>query len=449
MAKRFKFNPKKKKKKETSENTNSSIPVISNVPNNVTNSVSPKKNDDLQNKVIKENTSPKVEPSKNEKEEILETYNIPANNEKEESTEVFDAKDLDIKNETVKTNIENKKTEKKKPKKKENKKPRINPSSPEALFKKTGVPSSPAITGAISSYNPSSPEALFRKQNEEMQQSLQEELKKQKNKSNYNTNDLIMKFIYSNYDIVGTKRFNPYAFIFGPLYFFYRKVYFYGLITFLVEAYAFFTQIQESNYMFLIIIHLLIGLICGIFFNGLYLKFVKSSVLEIEKNAKNQKEAEKTCKLKGGVSTSAPLIPVVIALLFFGLIVGVFNKKDGSVESGYAVNIESNIEEYISNNEKYLVKMPTSDANFACYRENENDTWKLKEGYTLTTGDCATFMNSISNTTGSLHFNHLKSATVVITPNGMVTNGTILEIDNFTCTFLSPGQFDCKKGLNK
>ena len=115
-------------------------------------------------------------------------------------------------------------------------------------------------------------------------------------------------FVGENYQNFVNGGFNIGAFFFGPLYYFYRKMYLYGFILLIIEG-------------TLSPLALIIRIVCGFITNGIYLNFVSEKVKELSSQYSGD-ELINQCKQKGGTSNIA--IIIAIALLLFIPILGIF-----------------------------------------------------------------------------------------------------------------------------
>lgn len=132
-------------------------------------------------------------------------------------------------------------------------------------------------------------------------------------------NDLLKKFIGKNYEKITTRKFNIPGFFFGTFYMFYRKMYLYGILIFIINLII---DILFNN----IFVGLLINLLIALFVNKIYVSFAKNKVNKIKNNNKdkNEEEIEKICKEQGGTSRLGILIGFIIGILGYLILCVVF-----------------------------------------------------------------------------------------------------------------------------
>lgn len=126
---------------------------------------------------------------------------------------------------------------------------------------------------------------------------LQNNLAHQQSVSN-NTNDeeLLKAFVGNNYEKITTNAFNVAGFFFPSFYMFYRKMFLYGILAFLINI-AIVNVVKLSTSM-------VFNLIVGLFINQLYLSYAKNKINKIKfKNSnKSFNEIKEICVSKGGTS---------------------------------------------------------------------------------------------------------------------------------------------------
>lgn len=127
--------------------------------------------------------------------------------------------------------------------------------------------------------------------------------------SNNNQTDeeeLLKSFIGKNYDKITTRPFNIAGFFFTTFYLFYRKMFLYGIILFLINLII---SIIISN----VFVTLLIAIIFGAIVNKIYLNYSKKKIakIKLKNSGKNIEELTMICSNKGGTS---------IGLIFLGFI---------------------------------------------------------------------------------------------------------------------------------
>lgn len=92
------------------------------------------------------------------------------------------------------------------------------------------------------------------------------------NNNSYNDEDLLKSFIGNNYEKITRSPFNLVGFFFTSLYMFYRKMFLYGLLAFLINLVI---LCLANNYL----VTYAFNVIVGLFINKIYLSYVKKGLL--------------------------------------------------------------------------------------------------------------------------------------------------------------------------
>lgn len=138
-------------------------------------------------------------------------------------------------------------------------------------------------------------------------------------------NTLIKAYIGPNADKLTNNSFSWCSFLFGGLYFFYRKMYLLGgialLISFLLTYYA--KSYSVLSLIFLVLI--------GIYFKKYYLNEVSKKVERIKKEnaTKNTNDLIQICNKEGGTSLGM----LILAIIVYGIIAG-FTANEYSISNG-------------------------------------------------------------------------------------------------------------------
>lgn len=122
--------------------------------------------------------------------------------------------------------------------------------------------------------------------------------------------ELLKAYIGKNYEKITTKKFNFAGMFFGAFYMFYRKMFGYATIVFLINL-TILNVIKSS------LLNLITFLLVGIFVNDIYVKYANKKINNIKsKNlSKNIDELKSICANKGGTS---------LGYLFLGIITEIF-----------------------------------------------------------------------------------------------------------------------------
>ncbi len=134
--------------------------------------------------------------------------------------------------------------------------------------------------------------------------------------------ELLKAYIGNNYDKITTRKFNIAGFFFTTFYMFYRKMFLYAIVLFLVN----FVVINYAKN-FASIISILFSVVVGLLINKIYIADAKKKISKI-KQANPQKSIEELknlCANKGGVSvgkvvigffTEIGIIVIIVAVMF-------------------------------------------------------------------------------------------------------------------------------------
>ena len=122
--------------------------------------------------------------------------------------------------------------------------------------------------------------------------------------------ELAKEFVGNKYEIFKNSLFNVPAFFFTSLYMFYRKMYLYAFLTFIL----FFVVINYfKGFIAIVIFHLVIGFII----NKLYLSFARRKVAKIKANnpRKTIPYLKVMCSSSGGVSIGGLVVGIVLEFI--------------------------------------------------------------------------------------------------------------------------------------
>lgn len=197
-----------------------------------------------------------------------------------------------------------------------------------------------------------------------------------------NMNELVKAYIGPKYQGISMSPFSFCAFLFGPLYFFYRKMFLYGIIFAVINFLGALLALRS------IWIYLgcfaITSILAGLLANTLMLKNAKSQVVKIAalNPTATQYDLEKICKSKGGTGLALALV-----------IVFCFNLITNGIYNALGVNdaITSQVQSMIGGNK--ILNTDTSavlddvveytypstfvayeeDPNYYVYYEQEND----------------------------------------------------------------------------
>ncbi|MGN1358004.1 MAG: DUF2628 domain-containing protein [Bacilli bacterium] len=147
--------------------------------------------------------------------------------------------------------------------------------------------------------------------------------------------ELLRAFIGNNYDKITTRPFNFAGFIFNSLYMFYRKMFGYAILVFILNLIV-------LNVIKKYAITLAFNIVIGLFVNKIYLAYAKKKIAIIKANnpQKSIEELKEICSTKGGTSIGkiflgfiteigiAIIISIVMMFIGIGSFIGEFFNPD-------------------------------------------------------------------------------------------------------------------------
>lgn len=160
----------------------------------------------------------------------------------------------------------------------------------------------------------------------------------------FDNDELLVHFIGKNNDKIINRPFNFSAFFFTSFYLFYRKLYLYGILLFILNLLALF-------FLNSIMVTLVFGLLCGFLFNIVYLKTSKRKISNIKSKNSNKdiEQIEKICMSKGGTSIGNIFIGFITEITVVILSIVIMSI------TGLIPSID-NLISYISNRANILIK---------------------------------------------------------------------------------------------
>lgn len=144
------------------------------------------------------------------------------------------------------------------------------------------------------------------------------------NNGNYGNDELLRSFIGNNYDKITKNVFNVPGFFFSTFYLFYRKMFLYGILLFLINL--FFLNVLKSYFLVLVV-----NVLVGFFVNKLYLYYANKEIekLKVKYPGISNNELKIYCINKGGTSVGniflgflvefAITFVVILIMLFAGI----------------------------------------------------------------------------------------------------------------------------------
>ena len=166
-----------------------------------------------------------------------------------------------------------------------------------------------------------------------------------------NDDDLLRAFIGNNYEKITTRPFNIAAFFFNSLYMCYRKMFGYGILTYLVFLVAYNVGTPALSF----ILSVGLWIVIGLYANKLYLSYAKKKIAIIKATypQKSNEELKSICATKGGTSVGkiflgllvqfgiALVVLFIMALIGIGSFIGDFfnpNNRNITVNDGSGTN---------------------------------------------------------------------------------------------------------------
>lgn len=128
------------------------------------------------------------------------------------------------------------------------------------------------------------------------------------------TEDLVKAYVGKNYDKIKNTKFSIPTLLLGPLYFFYRKMYPYGLL-WIFTIIVFGTLLSPLS--------IILPIIFATLFAQLYLNDVKRKVnnIKLQNKTTDKETLYNTCKKKGGVNITLPILIVILGIVILSFII--------------------------------------------------------------------------------------------------------------------------------
>ena len=142
--------------------------------------------------------------------------------------------------------------------------------------------------------------------------------------------DLLRAFIGKNYDKITRSPFNIAAFFFNSLYMCYRKMFGYGILTFLVFL-VIYNVVNAFAPALSFILSVGLWVVIGLYANKLYLSFAKKKIAIIKATnpQKSNEELKSICAAKGGTSVGKVFLGlltqfgIALVVLFIMALIGI------------------------------------------------------------------------------------------------------------------------------
>ena len=192
---------------------------------------------------------------------------------------------------------------------------------------------------------------------------------------------LILAYIGSNYDKILAKGFSLPAFLFGPFYLLYRKLYLIGISILIALDGLIFYFCTLKWYVLGIVFYLVVVFVLGLFFNSLYLHTAKKKIERIKLDYVNFSDMLDVAKKTGGTS----LVWLIIMFVVLGVAIffeARFILTNTSCEKIRANQISSYMSQII---DKEVLTVPSNHKQLTVTLKNESKADFSLVEYTITT----------------------------------------------------------------
>ena len=137
-----------------------------------------------------------------------------------------------------------------------------------------------------------------------------------------NDEDLLRAFIGNNYEKITKKSFNFAGFFFNSLYLCYRKMFGYGILTWLVYLIVY-NVVNAFVPVLSFILAIGLSLAVGFFVNKVYLSYAKKKIAIIKASnpQKSNEELKAICAAKGGTSTGKIFLGLLVQIIMAFVVV--------------------------------------------------------------------------------------------------------------------------------
>lgn len=247
--------------------------------------------------------------------------------------------------------------------------------------------------------------------------------------------ELLREFVGKNYEKITTRKFNFAGFFFTTLYMFYRKMFLYGIVLFLVN-------LVVLNVINNFIVTVLFNVIVGLFVNKVYLYYAKKKIAKIKMKYPqlSSEDLKGLCYLKGGRSIGRIFLGLLVELgialgvLIVMVIIGIggmfgslFNPDNWEITTnGNDMNIHDNIN--VDNNINNDV-IPEVNDNTNPETNNNTDT-ELNNSNANTNNNTNPVQNNVNSGNNNTNNN--------VSPSTPINGTTLVEdvdINGYSCIY--------------
>ena len=264
--------------------------------------------------------------------------------------------------------------------------------------------------------------------------------------------ELVKAYVGPKYDTIVNSKFNIGAFFFTPLYLYYRKLFLYGILVFIVD-------LLIINFTKFSILTTVISVLVAMLFSKLYIPEVKKRVEKIkQKNPdKSIEEIKEICAKKGGTSIGLAalgcfinglLVTIVLILLLvlgfatvFSELINLEADENKEISENENTNTEFNgvfmFDTSINMADKFIITVPAE------YTDN-SDTYTYEYSYSAGTGvfdECEISLKVVDGYASGetlikqMQVYHSKNTSDITPVNQVTKNGITWNSYNTTDTF--------------
>lgn len=273
----------------------------------------------------------------------------------------------------------------------------------------------------------------------------------------YKLEALERNYFQNNYEKLRKNPFNFSAFFFGGIYFFYRKMYFWGV---LAIALTIFTSALFNSYIPAIILEIIYGFI----FNPLYRYLARIDIKLIREN-NTAINLGLDCTKKGGTinEINAIMLALVTSLICLFLTTYIYHKdiiEDflGEKKDIEKENMELTANSFLDSLQLYILKTNSninSDVLLPKAANGKNVSCTLKEGseefentngykFTKTSSTCKDFMKKVYEENNIIE--KPISALLIFDNTGTLLDSSRLNYEKYNCTYnIALESFECLK----
>lgn len=155
-------------------------------------------------------------------------------------------------------------------------------------------------------------------------------------KYSFENEELLRTYVGDKYEKFMTKKFNFWAFLFGPFYLLYRKMYLYGFLlslflsitnSYLVKinlntvniAESFLINVNWQSTGIILVFDLILSLLMGVAFNRLYIGTCVNDIVRLKREYPTL-DTNELCRKKGGTSIGIAIVANIVIYIVVSII---------------------------------------------------------------------------------------------------------------------------------